>query len=305
MRKNEKKVFITGGTGLLGHYLIKTAPDNFSLGCSFFPASKRDAIPYNCDKRYMDIGEKKSLLSLLRAVKPDYLVHTAALADVDYVERNKDEARYVNLGGTLNIIEACKENRTHLIYISSNAVFDGENPPYAEDAGTNPINYYGELKVREENAVIKSGLKYTIIRPILMYGWNLVLERKNPVTWLIESLKKGVKVKMVDDIFCNPLFAEDCAGAIWRAVMLGKEGVFHVGGNDEVSRYEFACITAEVFGFDKKLIEPVKNSYFAQISPRPKNTTYCIDKIRRELNIFPRGVRDGLEAMKAAKDASA
>lgn len=305
MNDKPKNIFITGGTGLLGHYLIKTAPDNFNLGCSFFPISKKDVIPYHCGKRHMDISERKSVLDTLRVVKPDYLVHTAAVADVDYVERNRDEARRVNLGGTTNVIDACRENGTHLIYISSNAVFDGKNPPYAENADTRPINYYGELKVMEEDAVIKSGLKHTIIRPILMYGWNLKMERKNPVTWLIENLGKGEKARMVDDIFCNPLFAEDCARVIWRAVMLDKRGIFHVGGNDEVSRYEFACLTAEVFGFDKKLIEPVKNSYFAEICQRPKNTTYCIDKIRRELNICPRGIRDGLEAMKAADDVNA
>lgn len=289
----------------MGRYLIKTAPDMLDLGCSFFPMSKKEAVPYRCDKRHVDVSERRSVIDTIRMIKPDYLVHTAAMADVDYVEKNKDEATRVNLGGTLNIVEACKENGTHLIYISSNAVFNGDNPPYSENSDINPINYYGKLKAKEEDAVKKSGLKYTIIRPILMYGWNLAQERKNPVTGLIESLRRGSKIRMVDDIFCNPLFAEDCANVIWRIVALAKEGVFHVGGNDEISRYEFACLIADTFGFDRSLIEPVKNSYFSQISPRPKNTTYCIDKIKRELNIFPRGVRDGLEAMKVAKDADA
>ena len=106
-----------------------------------------------------------------------------------------------------------------------------------------------------------------------MYGWNLDVERKNPVTWLIDLLKKKKQVNMVDDIFSNPLYVKDCADVIWKIIELDKEGVFHVAGEDEMSRYDFACITAEVFGLDKSLIKPVKNSFFEGIAPRPVNTT--------------------------------
>jgi dTDP-4-dehydrorhamnose reductase len=131
-----------------------------------------------------------------------------------------------------------------------------------------------------------------------MYGWNLKVERKNPVTWLIDILKAGKSVNIVNDIICNPLFVQDCANAIWKIITLDKHGIFHIGGNDEMSRYEFACITAEVFGLDRSLIRPVNNSFFTGIAPRPKNTTYCIDKIKKELQIFPMSVREGLRALK-------
>jgi len=293
-----KSIFITGGTGLLGHYLIKTAPTNYNICCTFFPPEKKGSILYNCGIYYLDITDRDEVLNVIGDIKPDCVIHTASIAKVDYVEKNKEEARKTNLGGTMNIIEACQEINAKLIYISSNAVFDGKNPPYSEEDPVNPLNYYGKLKVEEEKFVKSSELKYAIIRPILMYGWNLKIERENPVTWLIDLLKAGKEVKIVDDILCNPLFVKDCADVIWKTVALNKKGTFHVGGEDELSRYEFACITAEIFGLDQKLITPVKNSFFAAISPRPKNTTYCIDKIKRELGVFPMGAREGLEAMK-------
>jgi len=225
-------------------------------------------------------------------------VHTASIASVDYIEKNKDVSRETNMGGMKNIIKACKNSGAKLIYISSNAIFDGNNPPYREEDKPNPLNYYGELKVGEEELLRLSGLSFSIVRPILMYGWNLGVERKNPVTWLIDALKENKPVNMVDDIFCNPLYSGDCADAVWKIIELEKKGVFHVGGEDEISRYDFACITAEVFGLNRSLIRPVKNSFFKDIAPRPVNTTYCIDKIKRELNIFPLGVREGLEKMR-------
>jgi len=298
---DKKTIFITGGTGLLGNYLIKTALEIYNICSTFFPADKENYLKYDCSKCYVDIRNKELVLNTIKEIRPDCVIHTVSLANVDYVEKNKDEARRTNLGGTTNIIEACKEISAKLIYISSNAVFDGENPPYSEEDPVSPLNYYGELKTREEKKVKESGLKYAIVRPILMYGWNLQVERKNSVTWLIDLLKAGKEVNIVDDIYCNPLFVEDCCTAIWRIISLGKEGIFHVGGRDEMNRYEFACTTAEVFGFSKDFLRPIKNSFFADIAPRAQNTTYCIDKIEKELNFFPRGVREGLEVMKQSE----
>lgn len=210
-----------------------------------------------------------------------------------------------NLDGTKNIIEACREVNARMIYTSSNAVFDGENPPYSESDSVNPLNYYGQIKVKEEEAFRNSGLKYAVARPILMYGWNLDVERKNPVTWLIDLLKAGKSVNIVDDIICNPLFVQDCANVIWKIVTLNREGVFHIGGEDEMSRYEFACITAEVFGLDGNLIRAVRNSFFKGIAPRPRNTTYCTDKIKKELQMLPMGVREGLRVMKDTQHENA
>jgi dTDP-4-dehydrorhamnose reductase len=305
MQNNSEEIFITGGTGLLGHYLVKSAPKKYNVSCSFFPANKRDSINYNCSKYHLDIRDRDVVLKTIKKNKPACVIHTASITSVDYVEKNREEAMINNLGGTNNIIEACQEVNARMIYTSSNAVFDGENPPYSENDSVNPLNYYGQIKVKGEEALRNSGLKYAIVRPILMYGWNLKVERKNPVTWLIDLLKTGKDVNIVDDIICNPLLAQDCADVIWKIVTLNREGVFHIGGEDEMSRYEFACITAEVFGLDRNVIRPVRNSFFTGIAPRPKNTTYCTDKIKKELQMFPMGVREGLRAMKETQHENA
>lgn len=289
----------------MGHYLVKSAPKKYNVSCSFFPANKRDSINYNCSKYHLDIRDRDVVLKTIKKIKPACVIHTASIASVDYVEKNREEAMINNLGGTKNIIEACREVNARMIYTSSNAVFDGENPPYSENDSVNPLNYYGQIKVKEEEAFRNSGLKYAVARPILMYGWNLIVERKNPVTWLIDLLKAGKSVNIVDDIICNPLFVQDCANVIWKIVTLNREGVFHIGGNDEMSRYEFAFITADVFGLDRNLIRAVRNSFFKGIAPRPKNTTYCIDKIKKELQMFPMGVREGLRVMKDTQHENA
>lgn len=301
MERDRKKIFITGGTGLLGHYLVKTALDVYDISCTFYPEFKKDSIGYNCAKYHLDIRNRESVLDLIKKIKPDHIIHAASVANVDYIEKNKEEARRTNFDGLQNLIKGSKEVGAAFIFISSNAVFDGENPPYREDDPVNPLNYYGMLKVEEEAVVRNSGLHFAIVRPILMYGWNLSVERKNPVTWLIDVLKNNknnAPVNMVEDVFCNPLYVADCAEVIWKIIELNKTGTFHVAGEDEMSRYDFALATADVFDLNRDLIMPVKNSFFKGIAPRPQNTTYCIDKIKKELNVFPCGVLDGLKRMK-------
>lgn len=139
MYKKNKKVFITGGTGLLGSYLVGSVPEGVDASYSFFPADKKDAIINNCGKYHLDTRDKEAVFGIMETIKPDYIIHAASLASVDYVEKNKEEAKAVNLGGTSNIIDACKKVAARLLYISSNAVFDGTSPPYAEEDRANPI----------------------------------------------------------------------------------------------------------------------------------------------------------------------
>jgi len=298
LKENKKKIFITGGTGLLGWHLLQTVPEDYELACTVFPAEKDNALPLEFRKFHTDIRDREAVFVAMEEIKPDYVIHTASIASVDYAEKNKELARMTNLEGTKNIIEASKKTGSKIVYMSSNAVFDGEKPPYSEDDSVNPLNYYGFLKTEEEKELKRSGINSLIVRAILMYGWNLSVERKDPVTWLIDMLGEGNKINMVDDIFCNPLYVVDCAEAIWQLIKHNKTGTYHVGGGEEISRYDFALLTAEIFGLNKELINPVKNSFFKGISPRPKNTTYYVEKIKKELNFFPKKVREGLEHMK-------
>ena len=112
-----------------------------------------------------------------------------------FCEKNKKVAYKINVKGTENMIKVCYKNKAKLIFISSNAVFDGSNPPYSEKSKVHPVNYYGKTKVISEKMIMKSNVDYAIVRLILMYGWNHPKERENPVTWLINKLKNGRKIK--------------------------------------------------------------------------------------------------------------
>lgn len=291
-----KRVLITGITGLLGRTIFfenKKNPVIDIIGC-YYP-EKNFSTLNNISKKYLlDVRNKSSAADIIHTEKIDIIIHCASLANVDYVETHKEEAYQTNFLGTKNIVDLCKDYKIKFIHISTNAVYDGNNAPYSEDSPRNPKNYYGKLKVMEEDYVLENLNNFVIVRPILMYGWNDPLERENPYTWQLRLQKENKEILLVDDIYANPLLANDCAKIILKIIVKNLTGIFNVAGSEIVSRYEFGLKIAEFTGYNKDKIKPVPNSYFKEIAPRPKNTSFDISKIKKELNYITHNIIGGL-----------
>jgi dTDP-4-dehydrorhamnose reductase len=295
-----KRVLITGGTGILGRALMQNCPIDIQIFVTYFRDCWNGVLP--CPAMQLDIANKEQPLQvIIEWARPDVIIHAAGVGNVDFAENNRSITRSINIGGIENIIDACRRNNIKLIYISTNAVFDGGNAPYTEDSERSPVNYYGHLKVEAEDLVKNSGLRYSIVRAILMYGWHYPQSRLNPVTNWIHLLGEGKTINIVNDRYSQPLFAEDCANIIWEIVNKDKLGIYQVAGPDRVTLFDFATKTAEIFGFDKRLIKPVPSSYFPEIAPRPIDTSFSISKIKKEMVTNPLGIIEGLKRMKSIK----
>jgi len=293
----KRPLLIIGGTGLLGLALIKRRPGKLKI----IPTYAHYEPKKGCDQlkfAKLDITHKNEVNLFITKLNPYVVIHAASMGNVDFCEKNKQTAYQVNVKGTENIISACNKTNSKIIFISSNAVFSGNEAPYSETSQVSPINYYGKTKVLGEEIIKQSKLNYTIVRLVLMYGWNYKKERSNAVTWLLKKLKNKEKVKIVNDTYVNPVLNIQAADAIWRIVTLDKKGLFHVGGAERTNRYDFARLTADVFKYDKNLIKPVSSNYFQDITKRMHDTTYNTQKMEKELKIRPLTLREGLTYMK-------
>jgi dTDP-4-dehydrorhamnose reductase len=289
------KILLTGGAGILGGHLIETAPEHIAITATFHrnvPKSR------GCSLVPLDIADAAAVVSLCRETRPDVVIHTAGAANVDFCQNNPEQGYSGNVTGTKNIIEACKASGSRLIHISSNAVYGGDFPPYGEDSPTEPVNVYGKLKQESDQLIRGSGLSWTIIRPILMYGWSRPWSRKDFVVWIIESLKAQKQISLVTDIFENPLSAEVCARAIWKCAEKNITGEFNLAGRDSLNRYQLGQEAAGIFGYDAGLIQPVKNDSFKNIAPRPANTSFDTSKMVKTLGLIPQPLSEGLQRMK-------
>lgn len=296
------KILLTGAYGLLGSGLIRNIPPGYKLLAQLHQNKLNFPKKQNLEKLFTDIKDKKQVNTTISRLKPDQIIHAAAISDVDYCQKNQKIAWQTNVEGTNNLIAAAKKVRAKFIFISSNAVFDGKKSLYSEEDQPNPINFYGLTKYEAEKLVHASALPFTIIRLITMYGWHPPKARQNPVTWIISNLKKSEKIKIVDNIYLNPLYNLDAADLIWKIILKKKSGIYHLASEKAINRYAWALQTAKVFNFNTDLIEPVKSSFFDGIvAPRPKKTIYSVQKIKKEFNIVPRSTLDGLLNMKQTK----
>ena len=298
-----KKLFLTGGTSLLGVALLARIPSDWKIILAqhkhrnIFPESK------NVEPVILDVTDQTRISTLIERFEPDLILHAAALSNVDFCQKHQKETWLVNVKGTRNIVKACEQSRIPLLYISSNAVFDGAKDLYGEKDKPNPVNFYGKTKYEGEKIVQKSSLPWIIVRLITMYGWPPSGTRQNPVTWTLEKLQNGEKLRIVNDVRLNPLYNHDAADALWIIIEKGRnKNIYHAAGSEVVNRYQWALETAKVFGFDPSLISPVSSSFFnRKIAPRPPQTIYSIKKIKRELGIRPKGIKEGLKAMEDEK----
>lgn len=301
-----KTLFLTGGTSLLGKALIEQIPLDWKIILA--EHKNRDIFPpqKNVTTVSLDVTDPNQVSTLISHHKPQIIIHAAALSNVDYCQTHLKQTWLVNVDGTQNVVNVCEKLKIPLIFISTNAVFNGVNPPsggYSEDDKPNPINLYGKSKYEGEKIVQNSKIPWKIVRLITMYGWPPPGARQNPVTWVLAKLQKAEKLKIVNDVHLNPLYNHDAAQALWVIIQNGRaKNIYHVAGSEVVNRYQWAIETVKIFGYDPSFVSPVPSSIFdKKIAPRPPQTIYSIEKIKWELGIIPRGVKEGLEAMKKEK----
>jgi len=275
---------IVGASGLLGRYLLRTASKSHRVIGTCFGNPSTSLLS-------MDIRDPSQVLETLYRLRPDIVINTAAIGSVDYVEQHPRDGYDVNVGGVRNLLDAVRIIGSHFVHISSNAVFSGDDPPYDEYAELDPINTYGIQKALADEFVFNADGPFLIIRPILMYGWP-ELGRQNIVTMCLNALEEDRVFRAAEDVITQPLYASDCARAIWQLVSKWSKGVYHIGGETTTSIYQFCTGVASSFGKNVDLIEPV-NIESLRLSPRPLNTTFVLDKLYN-MGIKPCGAREGL-----------
>ena len=186
------KILITGSNGLLGQKLVKLLAnkDNVELLATSKGVNRvNDTSGYQY--KSLDITNKEEVLSIVNGFRPNAIINTAAMTNVDACESDKELCWDLNVNAVKYFIEASEKNDSHLIHLSTDFVFDGEEGPYKEGDQPNPLSYYGESKHEAEKLLQASNIKWSIARTIIVYGIVDDMSRSNIVLWAKEALEKG------------------------------------------------------------------------------------------------------------------
>lgn len=293
-KSSKRKIFITGVNGLLGQKLVAQLAERGTFeiyGCGKglcrIPDQKFDYVT-------LDITEKEEVDRVISSIKPDIILHGAAMTNVDECELNQEAAYIVNVKATEYLLKAAEQISSHFIFVSTDFIFSGEKGPLDENAIPAPVNYYGETKLEAERIVQASTTKWAIARTVLVFGIAHDMSRSNIILWVKSSLEAGKNIQVVDDQFRTPTLAEDLAEGCILIAEKEVEGIYNISGKDFMSPYEMAIMTAEYFNLDQSLIARVDSKIFTQPAKRPLITGFIIDKAQKELGYEPKTFRTAI-----------
>tara|TARA_Y100001970_G_C14181535_1_gene830097 strand:+ start:15 stop:899 length:885 start_codon:yes stop_codon:yes gene_type:complete len=253
------------------------------------------------NKKQFDITNIDSVNKILKEIKPNIIVNTAAFTDVDLAEIKVDEAFKINSNGPKNLAKIASEINAYLIHFSTDYVFDGnKNDLYNEKDEVNPISIYGKSKLEGEKNILSYHDKYIILRISWLYGAH----KNNFVTQILDLLTKGKKLKVIDDQFSKPTSSFDIYNILIKILNYiekgyNKKNIFNFSGEGKpISRFDFAKKIGNLYKENNDLnfsILPIKSEFYYKTQIRPKYSALNCDKIYKEFKIDPINWKYSLE----------
>jgi len=254
------------------------------------PLAGRDNLQWHsCDP--LAPGE---LARLFREVRPQAVIHTAAMADIDVCQAKPDVARAVNIEFTRTLATLCAEAGAKLVFCSTDTVFDGEHAPYSEDAAPGPVNFYAETKVAAEKLVSGLGEQGVIARLSLVVGLPVLGAGNSFLAKTIASLKQGRAVAFPGHEVRTPVDVITVGSALLELAAGGQHGIFHLAGLSRMSRFEMAQAIARRFEFPQDLITNQGPATTPGRAPRPRDVSLDNRKTCAQLKTPTRTLDEGL-----------
>ena len=290
------KILITGATGLLGSNLCTI----YSRDSEIVAVSKSKPTFSRCMNLQADLEKEEEMESIILSTRADAIIHCASLTNLDYCEEHPEESFNVISNASLRIAKAAAKAGSYLVYLSSDAVFDGEKGNYSERDAPRPLSTYGKAKLSAEERISIAHHHSCIIRTNI-YGWNRS-DKKSIAEWMLDKLEKSEKFSGFTDICFSPILVNNLADAMLEVIKGKYHGILHIAGSEHISKFEYARQIAHVFGLDADLVWPASIESFKLLAPRGLNISLNVKKAQGLLKTPLLNVVDGLKRFKSLRD---
>ena len=235
------KILIIGASGFLGSSIFNLLKSKHDLLGTFnkkpIKSSKRIFFKFN--------GNQKDLEKKIIKFKPNLLIHTAGLTDIEKCEKNKKISKKVNYDLTKKLTRLAKKHKIKMVYISSDHLYDGKKSSYQEIDKTNPLNFYAKTKVMSENYIKKQLNNYLIIRTNF-FSFPDKKFKKNFLYFIFSNLKLKKEIGLFNDVLYSPISVIELVKALNKLIILKKNGTYNVSGNEKISKYQFGILVAKI-----------------------------------------------------------
>jgi dTDP-4-dehydrorhamnose reductase len=299
------KIVIVGAGGQVGEKLCARALKKGHIVYGTYK-SRPSQVPIS-SQSFLDKTNAIEVDRLISNIRPNVVVDTGALHNVDYCETHPEEAYAVNRDGTKYLANASKKTGAKFIFVSTDFVFDGTQAPYSESDAPNPESVYAKSKLQGEQEALEANENTCVCRPSVIYSWVSPSAQAqsassssgkplNFAAWFVSQVRSGKDVNIVTDQIASPTLADDLAGAILALTdNESAQGVFHTAGATALSRFDFTVRIAKKLGLNETLIHPTDSSKFKQSAKRPLNSSLISNRIKKEVGYEMMSIEKALD----------
>lgn len=288
-------ILITGASGLLGLNLaLEASGDSYHRQHSVYGVVNNQMIHTEAFTVIpCNLLAPGAVERLIDQVQPDWVIHCAALANLDACEADPALASELNTELPRKLAAHVSKGGARLVHISTDAVFNGVRGNYTEDDDPNPLGIYSQTKLAGERAVAETDPSAIIAR-VNLYGWS-VSGKRSLAEFFVNNLTSGRQVNGFTDVYFCPLLANDLADLLIGMLAKGLSGLYHVVSSECLSKYEFGLKIAQRFQLDGDLIKPSFVQQSGLKAARAPNLTLSTDKLVRDLGVVPPGIDSGID----------
>ena len=279
------KILITGAGGMLGTDLGNVLNPEFEIvGLERRPVTHL-TVPYDI----CDLTQARKTRDAILSHKPEVIIHTAAMTDVDYCEEHHDEALANNVAATEHVINAANEIDAPVIFFSTDYVFDGKKKgEYEETDILNPLSFYGKTKRMGEEYILQNAKQALIFRITWLFGiWGRCFPKS-----ILRQAETMPQMNVVNDQTGRPTWSWDVALAMKQLLctkkdVLFKPGteIFHLGNTGTVRWADYARFILKGAGLESVKVKNISSAQLKRPAPRPENSVLALERSRKVLGL--------------------
>jgi dTDP-4-dehydrorhamnose reductase len=274
-----RTLLVTGAQGFVAGSILRHAPADWEVHAVSRSEAPACSAPtwqwHQCNFEKPD-----ALHHVFEQVRPAAVIHTAALADIDFCQSHQVLARKANVELTRTLVQLCAGFNTKLVFCSTDTIFDGEHAPYAEDSSPGPLNFYAETKVEAENVVKTLGPLGMIARLSLVVGMPMLGAGNSFVSKVVGNLSAGRTVAVPKEEIRTPIDIITAGRALIELAAGTHAGIWHLAGKTSINRLDLTRAIAGQFSLPRNLVTDQVVPNVPGRAPRPRDVSLSNDKAR-------------------------
>ena len=283
------KFLVTGSAGLIGSQIVKDLVQKNHTTYSCY----HDKKPLQGIPTHLDLSDENQIIEILQEIKPDRIIHLAAMTGVDLCEAEKELATLINTKATEILAKQAAKQKIFFLYVSTDYVFDGINGMKKEDDPSNPLGFYGKSKLEGELVLNKLASSWCIARTSTPFGIHPT--KKSFPLWVKENLEAKKEIPVLIDQFTSPTYVPNLSKMLIEITIRQIMGIIHVSGATRISRYALAELVADKLHLDKIFLIPTKTDNMNWNAQRPKDSSLDVSFATETLNEQPQKIEQSLE----------